>query len=780
MPLLGRQGIIEFRRELPSPAVLPASALDKPNKQFLVNNDNFWPCDPVIVVGSVNGLQSTLNGFYSKDTLDRASIHTTIQGAANNDPATRISLNAFQQKSLVVLLNNHSCQTLAALKFYNSEILASNYLGTEETTLADWPTNEDAYYAAGPRFAEWKIVAWMRGWNLSTSAPAVDVSSLGEKFSEAVKSVVSGSGSLDFIIDLFGSSTEHSPEALLRIAMMTERGATGNARFYLNKDDPNDTDSYTERMNNRSLVRTSVYYNANILFTNAAVDVSSDSLVQGSADFVTTGPIRLGAETIKPEVFSCEQTTSAYDFFTYSNPVNLSYTAKASQQAYYDDERNLYSYVCNRPTGSFGTDGHILAKFTGSGIPAWTMRYRSNDESDLFYLADKGQPMTVDKDGFPWIAFTRVTVSGTQRGKVYIAKINPSNGSILSSFCFAIDLPITNVQFSSQSQIQAMCVDDSNNIYLGFAGLRSGYDLSHFILKVSSSGSFVWSKTYQVTRFSSSHDAISSLRVRNGILYVLYQVGAMQRISLDGTLLGPMTGWSLQPSMASSSPNDCYPLGFDFDSAGNIYMACNQGTNLVAKVDANLQPVWAYYVREYAIGDTIYTPGTIVDSTGYDVVIDNQDRVFLTGYRSAASSMGGSAAASFIEMTIDGVLVNGRSIIATYGTPYGDGAYQFAQQRKGSVDPDFIPIRQAKDAPCYGYLAKTGQIGTWAASPSPFTFAQPAYDRSYQMPFTVSLQQSNAWTPYDPNHTLLSETVASFPVTNYTVNAKSQTGVIAT
>lgn len=388
--------------------------------------------------------------------------------------------------------------------------------------------------------------------------------------------------------------------------------------------------------------------------------------------------------------------------------------------------------------------------------------------------------MTVDKDGYPWIAFTRVTVSGTQRAKVYVAKIDPANGGVLSSFCFAIDLRITNVQFSSQSQIQAMCMDDDNNIYFGFDGFNSGFSSSRFIVKVSSSGSFIWAKEYWVTRFSAAHDAISSLKVRNGILYVLYQIGAMQRIALDGTLIGPMTGWNIQPSMNSSNLNDCYPLGFDFDSAGNIYMACNRGTNLIAKVDANLQPVWAYYFREYALGDVVYSAGTILDSTGVDIIIDNQDRVFLSGYRAIATSNGGSQACTFIEATTSGVFVNGRSIISTFGTPYGEGAYYFTQQRKGSVNPDLIPIRQSRDASCIGYLNKTGQVGTWAASPNPFIFAQPAYDRSYQMPFTVSFQQSNAWTPYNPNHSLLSETVASSVVTDYTVKFPSQTGVIAT
>ena len=47
----------------------------------------------------------------------------------------------------------------------------------------------------------WTILCEIREWTLELSAPAVDTTSVAEKFGNAVKSLVTGGGSVEFFID---------------------------------------------------------------------------------------------------------------------------------------------------------------------------------------------------------------------------------------------------------------------------------------------------------------------------------------------------------------------------------------------------------------------------------------------------------------------------------------------------------------------------------------------------------------------------------------------------
>lgn len=298
MAFLGREGILEFRRELPAPIVIPASALDRVNDRILVNSDALWLCESVVLVGNSGGAAVSIAGYLHKDTLDRVTLHTSIAGASNNDPSTRIDITSLQQKAVILFAASTVGQANYVSSFYTSTIIPNDSLVTTETTLADWPQALDTYYIAGSQFADWKMVASLRSWTLSTSAATIDVSAIGDKFSEAVKSTISGSGTFDFVMDLFGSPDEFSPEELIRLVMISERGGAADARFYLKKEKALVDAAMSSRINGRSPILGSLCYNANILLFNTAIDMTADSIVQGSADFITTGPIRLKMETM--------------------------------------------------------------------------------------------------------------------------------------------------------------------------------------------------------------------------------------------------------------------------------------------------------------------------------------------------------------------------------------------------------------------------------------------------------------------------------------------------
>jgi hypothetical protein len=86
---------------------------------------------------------------------------------------------------------------------------------------------------------------------------------------------------------------------LLQLILMTEHGAAANARFYLCTNKSIDSEKLRVSPNERFLINKSVYYAANILFVNQAIDVSAVGIVEGSADFVSTGPIQRGIGVVQ-------------------------------------------------------------------------------------------------------------------------------------------------------------------------------------------------------------------------------------------------------------------------------------------------------------------------------------------------------------------------------------------------------------------------------------------------------------------------------------------------
>ena len=140
---------------------------------------------------------------------------------------------------------------------------------------------------AGPE-PLWTVLCDIREWSLELDAPSVDTTGVGEKFGEAVKSLVTGGGSADFFIDreCYEEGTDNGIY-LMRLLLMTQMdGCKAHARFYmLNKGD-NCTSPDCG-------LGGSLWYETDILVTRNAVNLRPTDLVAGTANFVTTGEIRL-------------------------------------------------------------------------------------------------------------------------------------------------------------------------------------------------------------------------------------------------------------------------------------------------------------------------------------------------------------------------------------------------------------------------------------------------------------------------------------------------------
>jgi hypothetical protein len=120
---------------------------------------------------------------------------------------------------------------------------------------------------------------------LELSAPNVETTALGEKFGESVKSLVTGGGSLDFLIERRTELGESDATNLLQLLMLTEKGCKAEAQFWMIND--------RAGQNCAGLAPGDLFYEAEVLITQTAVNTRPTELIAGTASFATTGRIAL-------------------------------------------------------------------------------------------------------------------------------------------------------------------------------------------------------------------------------------------------------------------------------------------------------------------------------------------------------------------------------------------------------------------------------------------------------------------------------------------------------
>jgi hypothetical protein len=351
MPILGTQGILSLKREAPPSVFLPASALNVDLSSFQMVNQDYWtgdevyfsspngiPVDPAAIPDGAamyfGGIWPTgsnrqhitadTDNFYTpddnvdfylsspaitgrhyfihRDQFDRISFYESYADALNGEKAKRVQL--FQLPFQPVLLSPRGTADYDnALVDCVSKIVSYRQGDIrDETTLESICDFAPEYQSPVAGVADydnadvtprrlvggfpWKNICLLREWSLNLDGPSVDTSCIAQKFGEAVKSMVSGGGTIDFMVDrvTHGQGTS-DPTDLLQLLFMTEKGAKAEAEFWMIEG--------REQKRCTGLLSGDLYYAAEILITNTALNVRPDELVAGSATFVTTGPIRV-------------------------------------------------------------------------------------------------------------------------------------------------------------------------------------------------------------------------------------------------------------------------------------------------------------------------------------------------------------------------------------------------------------------------------------------------------------------------------------------------------
>lgn len=288
MTLIGRTGVLKFIRQTPEPSILPSTARNAGGATFNLVSDDYWSPDQVVLLGKgAGGSVVTITGYMYRDVLDRVTLHSTQTGALNNTPSTALSLSTITTGPMALALLGTSGQTTVLSTFINTAAAV-----TTETGLRAYPATLASYLAAGTSAPPtWNIAGELRSWTLDIASSSADINVIGDKFSTAVKTVISGSGSLDFLVRLYTGASTSDATPLLRLALMTERGSEVSARFYIKPPSAPSTAPCATAI--RTELAKALFYEATLLITNTSIDMTADDLVAGSADFVTTGPIRL-------------------------------------------------------------------------------------------------------------------------------------------------------------------------------------------------------------------------------------------------------------------------------------------------------------------------------------------------------------------------------------------------------------------------------------------------------------------------------------------------------
>ena len=137
--------------------------------------------------------------------------------------------------------------------------------------------------------ANYRILGQTTSYELNTNREAVDTTALGDRIREQVSSLLSGSGRIDSFWDYrdtVGSGNYESSQYLYQLILRTALGCRFDAHFYLKPG------GYTPS-GDAGTSDDVIYYQVSGILTGTALAFDVANIVKVSANFVTTGEIRL-------------------------------------------------------------------------------------------------------------------------------------------------------------------------------------------------------------------------------------------------------------------------------------------------------------------------------------------------------------------------------------------------------------------------------------------------------------------------------------------------------
>lgn len=138
-----------------------------------------------------------------------------------------------------------------------------------------------------------RILGAITSYELSTQREAVDTTALSDQFRSQWSSLMSGSGRISCqwdYKDCCGGGDYETAHYLLQLALRTEVGSEFGAQLFLKTPGYNPSGVAGQADDQ-------IWYEIDGVITGSAIQFSPGTIVEMTAEFITTGPIRLRAKT---------------------------------------------------------------------------------------------------------------------------------------------------------------------------------------------------------------------------------------------------------------------------------------------------------------------------------------------------------------------------------------------------------------------------------------------------------------------------------------------------
>ena len=138
-----------------------------------------------------------------------------------------------------------------------------------------------------------RILGSIVDYELNTSREAIDVTVLSDTYREQYSSLITGSGQLTAQWDYKNQAAEETVNYLMQLVLRTEIGGIFGARFYIKSEGTTPSAGKFSQ----TQVNDSLWWEFDALITNSATRFTPDQIIVSTISFVTTGSIRLRAQT---------------------------------------------------------------------------------------------------------------------------------------------------------------------------------------------------------------------------------------------------------------------------------------------------------------------------------------------------------------------------------------------------------------------------------------------------------------------------------------------------
>jgi len=297
MATLGSDGFVRLKRETAADVTLTPLDFDRSARAFRPGLNDLWPGDKVVLTspGELPIVDPGSGGIYGDGIWDNLTWDyelgyesiTATDSFWDEAPAFPWADRAINRGPRLAYVH---IDQLGLLRFYDNWTDAFN---GERTKALPLRRNDFKTLLIVSQEHEWACVSDLRDYSLELEAPAVDVTGIGAKFGESVKSLVTGGGRLSFMVER-RETTGADPVALARLFLMKDRGCKAYAQFWIAVDRPPDSQCHRE---GGAYAAGDLYYEADLLIAGMSLNVATEGFVAGAAQFVTTGEIRLKVGT---------------------------------------------------------------------------------------------------------------------------------------------------------------------------------------------------------------------------------------------------------------------------------------------------------------------------------------------------------------------------------------------------------------------------------------------------------------------------------------------------